>query len=367
MAVITTPPHAHPQSPVTVDAARTTVEAVGRVRPVVRHTVWRDYTELSKIRLNGMVLVTTAVGYVLGSGTPLDWSKLALTLLGTGLAAVGASAFNQVLEVRRDGLMERTRDRPLPAGRIKLYQGILFAFLTTFAGVGLLTEFVGPLVAALGMLNVMIYVMLYTPLKPRTSLNTPVGAICGALPPMMGWAAATNELGLGAWILGAILFLWQIPHFLALAWMYRADYARGGFRMLPVIDPTGRLTCPLIILYCIALLPVGLAMSFSGVTGWYYGVVSLLLGLGMLYLGWQMAQQKTYLRARRLFLASVTYLPLLLGVMLLDRNSLLVQGPQGPVFYPYHAAPATVVPVTNPVTPAAGAPDSRFPSTLAMP
>jgi len=283
-----------------------------------RFTVWGDYLELAKIRLNGMVLVTTAVGYILGAGEHTDWGKFTLTLLGTGLAAIGASAFNQVLEVRRDGLMERTRERPLPAGRIKLYQAILFAFLTTFAGLGILTEFVGVMVAGLGMLNVVIYVMLYTPLKAVTSLNTPVGAVCGALPPMMGWAAATESLGLGAWMLGAILFLWQIPHFLALAWMYRADYARGGFKMLPVIDPTGRLTCPLIVLYCITLLPVGLAISFYGVAGWFYGVSSVVLGLGMLYLGGQMARWKTTRHARRLFLASVTYLPLLLVVMLVD-------------------------------------------------
>ncbi|MEI8197757.1 MAG: heme o synthase, partial [Phycisphaerae bacterium] len=272
------------------------------------------------------VLVTTGVGYALaptplnenGTATGLNWGRLALTLLGTGLAAIGASAFNQILEIRRDGLMERTRHRPLPAGRISPRNALLFAFLASFGGLGILNETVDSLCAALGTLNLLIYVLLYTPLKPRTSLNTLVGALCGALPPMMGWAAAAHRLDYGAWVLGAILFLWQIPHFLALAWLYRADYARGGFRMLPVIDPTGRLTGPMVVLYCLALLPVGLAMSIVGVTGWVYAALSLLLGAGLLYLGLELAKRKTPRDARRLFLASVTYLPVLLILMLLD-------------------------------------------------
>lgn len=297
-----------------------------KVAPAHRGSVLRDFCELAKLRLNAMVLLTTGVGYALaptalhedGTVSGLNWGRFGLTLLGTGLAAMGASAFNQLLEIRRDGLMERTRQRPLPAGRISPGVALVFAFVASFGGLGILNENVDSLCAGLGTLNLLVYVLLYTPLKPRTSLNTLVGAICGALPPMMGWAAAAHRLDSGAWVLGAILFLWQIPHFLGLAWLYRADYARAGFRMLPVIDPTGRITGPMVVLYCLALLPVGLAMSIVGVTGWVYAALSLLLGAGLLYLGMELAKHKTQRDARRLFLASVTYLPLLLILMLLD-------------------------------------------------
>jgi protoheme IX farnesyltransferase len=243
------------------------------------------------------------------------------TILGTGLVAAGASAFNQLLEISRDARMARTRNRPLPSGQMPRGQALAFALVATLAGLEVLTTFVNPLTALLGLLNLIVYLAIYTPLKPRTSLNTLVGGICGAVPPMMGWTAATGELALGAFLLGAILFVWQIPHFLALAWLYRDEYSKAGYRMLPVIDPTGQLTCLLIILYSLTLLPLGLAVMFWGISGYLYGAASLVLGLAFFALGLNLRLRKTAPAARRVFLASVLYLPLLLGTMVADARA----------------------------------------------
>ncbi len=276
------------------------------------------YLELAKIRLTAMVLITTAVGYLLAASRPLAGWGLLWTVLGTGLAAVGASTFNQILEVDRDAKMVRTRNRPLPAGRISRGHAFAFALVTTAAGLGVLNELVNPLTSLLGLANVLVYTLVYTPLKPRTSLNTLVGAICGALPPVMGWTGASNELTLGAGLLAAILFLWQVPHFLAFSWLYRSDYARAGYRMLPVIDPSGRLTCLLIVLYTLALLPMGLSATFCGMAGYLFGALSLVLGVGFFLLALQLRAAKTNENARRLFLASIIYLPLLLLFLVVD-------------------------------------------------
>jgi heme o synthase len=265
-----------------------------------------------------MVLATTAVGHVLGSVGPIQWDKLALAVLGTGLAAGGAAALNQVLEVDRDAKMERTRGRPLPTGRISRLHALVLGILMALAGLGILNELVNSLTAALGLANLVIYLGLYTPLKPRTSLNTLVGAVCGALPPVMGWTAAANELTVGAALLATILFVWQIPHFLSLAWLCRDDFARAGYRMLPVIDPTGRLTCLNIVMYSLALLPLGVAVSLHGMTGYLFGAASLALGFGLFLLALRLLATKTRTNARRVFLASIAYLPLLLILMLAD-------------------------------------------------
>lgn len=280
--------------------------------------VCKHYVELAKIRLTAMVLVTTAVGYVLASSRPIHWIGLLLTLLGTGLAAIGAGTFNQILEVDRDAIMERTRRRPLPSGAISRLHAFVFAVVVTAAGLGILNELVNPLTALLGLANVVIYTLIYTPLKLKTSLSTLVGAVCGAMPPMMGWTGAVDELAPGALVLGAILFVWQVPHFLSLVWLYRTDYANAGYRMLPVIDQTGRLTCLTIVLYCLALLPLGLAAVFCGLAGYLFGAMSLVLGLGLFILALQMHIAKTRRSARRMFLASIAYLPLLLLVMVAD-------------------------------------------------
>ncbi len=281
---------------------------------------FKHYLELSKIRLTAMVLITAAVGFILGSQGPLDYARLGWTILGTGLAAAGASALNQLLEIRRDAMMRRTRGRPLPTGQVSALHATLFAVATSLAGVAILNELVNPLTAFLGLANIVIYAMIYTPLKPRTSLCTLVGAVCGALPPIMGWTAACGEIGLGGLLLGMILFLWQIPHFLALAWMLRDDYAKAGFRMLPLIDPLGHLTCLMIVLYSLALLPMGLAVTFSGVAGYPFGAASLALGLAFFLLTLKLRRMKTARNARRVFLASLVYLPLLMLCLVLDRQ-----------------------------------------------
>jgi protoheme IX farnesyltransferase len=280
----------------------------------------KSYLELSKIRLTGMVLITAAVGFILGSPGPLDFARLSWTILGTGLAACGASALNQLLEIRRDAMMRRTRGRPLPTGQMSTMHAMLFAIVTSLAGVAVLNELVNPLTAVLGLANIVIYALIYTPLKPRTSLCTLVGAVCGALPPIMGWTAASGQIGLGALLLGMILFLWQIPHFLALAWMLRDDYAKAGFRMLPLIDPLGHLTCLMIVLYSLAMLPLGLAVTFTGQAGYLFAAASVGLGLAFFLLTLQLRRMKTARNARRVFLASIIYLPLLMFFLVLDKT-----------------------------------------------
>jgi heme o synthase len=286
--------------------------------------VCRHYLQLAKVRLTALILLTTAVGYVLGSiaqEASASFSGVALALLGTGLAAAGASALNQLMEIGRDAKMRRTCNRPLPAGRIARPHAFLFAMLATAAGLGTLNEWVNPLTSLLGLLDVLIYVLVYTPLKSRTSLCTLIGSICGALPPVMGWAAATGSLSPGAALLGCILFLWQVPHTLSLVWLHREDYAAAGYRMLPVVDPSGRLTCLTIVLYWLALMPLGVAATLLGLAGYLFAVASLLLGLAMFLLALQFRAAKTQRNARRLFWASIAYLPLLFLSLVADRPS----------------------------------------------
>ncbi len=278
------------------------------------------YLELSKSRLSALVALTTVAGYLLASrADSFLWGGFLWTVLGTALASGGANGINQWWEAVPDSLMERTRNRPVPSHRIGLLHALLWSVATSVLGIVILAWLVNPLTAVLGALTVLLYTLVYTPLKRRTSLCTLVGAVCGAIPPMMGWSGATGELGAGAWILAAILFIWQIPHFLALAWLYRVDYERGGFRMLPVIDRSGRLTCTAVVLYCFALLPVAVSLSLVGVTGWFYAVGSLALGGMMLSLGVSLNRKRTDLNARKLFLASLAYLTLLMGLMAADR------------------------------------------------
>ena len=284
-------------------------------------TVFQNYFQLAKIRVTAMVLVTTAVGFVLASGGPINWRRLALTLLGTGLAVVGAATINQLMEIDRDAKMRRTCDRPLPAGAISRTHAFLFAMIATAAGLGILNEFVNPLTALLGLANVLLYTLVYTPLKPRTSLNTLVGSICGALPPVMGCTGATGRISLDAALLGLILFVWQVPHFLSFVWLYREDYAVAGYRMLPVTDPSGRLTCLSILLYSLAMMPLGLVATFRGISGYLFAAVSLAMGLAIFLLAVRLRAVKTKQNARRVFVASIVYLPLLLALMVADRPS----------------------------------------------
>jgi protoheme IX farnesyltransferase len=291
---------------------------LGQAGPAAVPSRLHQYLELIKFRLNALVLVTTAVGFLAASMGSMNWPLLLWTLLGTWLLASGAAALNQVIEVPRDARMKRTRHRPLPSGHMGRLHATLVALAMVFAGYLILGGLVNLLTAGLGLANVIIYVVIYTPLKVRTSLNTLVGAIVGALPPMMGWAAATGELGTGAWLLGAMLFVWQIPHFLALAWMYRDDYISGGYQMLSRYDVTGHLTGLLSVLYSLALLPLGVVFALKGVTGWPFAFASLPLALMLLVLAVDMAGKRTRQSARRLFFGSIIYLPVVLVLLVAD-------------------------------------------------
>ncbi|MFN2384351.1 MAG: heme o synthase [Gemmatimonadota bacterium] len=278
----------------------------------------RDYATLCKPRINALVLVTTAVGYVVAARGQAQWALLAWTLAGTALAAGGASALNQYVERDADGRMRRTAGRPLPAGRMAPARALAFGLTLAVTGVVLLVLKVNATVAFLGLATVVLYVAVYTPLKRRTGLCTLVGAVPGAIPPMMGYAAATGVVDAGAWALFGILFLWQLPHFLAIAWLYRDDYARAGFPMLPVGDPDGAATGRQIALYSLALIPVSLVPTLLGMTGGLYFFGALGLGLLFLAAGLAMALERARPNARRLLLASVAYLPALLALLLAD-------------------------------------------------
>lgn len=278
-----------------------------------------DLWELTKPGITGLVLATTAVGFYLGVNGSLDMSLLLFTLVGTALLAAGANALNHYAERDADALMKRTRDRPLPAGRLEPWAALVFAVTISAAGTAGLWLFVNPLTAVLGVVALLSYIFAYTPLKSRTSLCTIVGAVPGAIPPMMGWTAVRGELDVLAWVLFSIVFLWQLPHFLAIAWLYRGDYERAGLPMLPVVDPEGTRTAHQIILYSLALLTVSLLTTVLELTGALYFFGALTLGIGLLALGVGVAISKTGVRAKRLFLASVIYLPILLVLMIVDK------------------------------------------------
>ncbi len=281
--------------------------------------VLRAYPELTKARLTALVVATTAVGFLMAGGGHHDGATLALTVLGTALAAAGAMAFNQVMEVARDARMERTKNRPIPTGVLTARHGLVFGVVVATVGLAILAAAANTLTALLGLTVVLVYTLVYTPLKSRSPLCTLAGAVCGAIPPMMGWTATGAPLAFGAWLLAGVLFLWQIPHFLALAWLYREDYARGGFRMLPVVDASGRSTGQAAVLYSMALLPVGVLAAVGGMTGWMFAAGSLALTGALVALALALAVRKTDAVARRLFLGTLAYLPLLLALMVADR------------------------------------------------
>jgi protoheme IX farnesyltransferase len=278
-----------------------------------------DYVELTKPRVVVMVLLTTAVGFYLGStGVPAP-IVLLHTLVGTALAAGGTLALNQYLERDLDARMQRTRCRPIPAGRIGARQAAAFGVLALLLGLGHLTFAVGSLAASVTAAIAVTYLLLYTPLKRVTPLNAIVGAVPGALPPVVGWAAARGALAAEPLVLFGIMFLWQIPHSLAIARVYRDDYARAGIRMLPVVDPGGRSTGVHAVSNCLALLPVALLPTLLGLAGPVYFLVALLLGALLLVRAIGLARAPSVLAARRLLNASLVYLPVLLGVMALDK------------------------------------------------
>jgi heme o synthase len=282
----------------------------------------RDYLELTKPRITLLILICTAVGYWFGCGASFHWTVLAHALLGTALLASGTSALNQWYEVDSDAKMRRTRGRPLPAGRIKRRDGLAFGLLLSAAGFADLWFGTDLLAAALGLFTLLSYLLLYTPLKQRSPACTTVGAIPGAMPPLIGYAAAGHGIGVGALALFLILFVWQFPHFDAIAWMYRDDYARGGIRMLPVIEPDGESTARRVVVCSLLLIPISLLPPFLGMTGLVYAATAFAGGLGLLHFGVRLGRDRTLARARMLLLASVCYLPALLGIMVLDRRPL---------------------------------------------
>ena len=281
-----------------------------------------DFYELTKPRMNFLVLVTTAVGFYMAVGTPGDWRLLLHTLIGTALSAASAAVLNQVIEREHDKLMPRTRNRPLPTGRVGMTEAMLYGIALGVIGVVELAVFVNVLTASLGLLTVLSYLFIYTPMKRTTSLNTVVGAVPGAIPPMMGWTAVHNDLRHSpeALALFAILFIWQIPHFLAIATMYKGDYAAGGFMMLPVVDSTLAVTGRQIVLYAAVLIPISLAPTLLGMCGAWYFFIAIVLGLAYLWCGVIAAKRKQRVDARRLFFCSILYLPLLLAAMMLNKR-----------------------------------------------
>ena len=275
-----------------------------------------DYLELTKPRVTLLILMSTCVGFCLGSAGNLSLPLLAFTLLGTALAASGTAALNQFWERDADGKMLRTKDRPLPAGRMLPWKALWFGIALSLLGIVLLawlTNFLAGLLAALTLGS---YLFLYTP------LCTLVGAFPGAIPPLIGWAAARGDISVVACILYLMLFLWQFPHFLAIAWMYREDYARGGIAMWPVIEPDGKTTGRQIVIYSAALIPISLIPSLVGFSGALYLCGALILGLAYLHFSVSVAKVKSTLQARRLLQASVVYLPLVYVLLLVDKIAL---------------------------------------------
>jgi protoheme IX farnesyltransferase len=296
--------------------------ARGTVRPRTGTTpaaVVADYVALAKPRLNFLVVASSAAGYYLGrSGAP-DPLAMTLAVAGTALVAGGAAALNQVAERDTDALMRRTRLRPLPDGRVSAAEAGLFGLTLCAGGLWLLVARANWLAAALALATLIVYLVVYTPMKRVTPLATLVGAIPGALPPLIGWTASHGSVARGGATLFAIVFLWQIPHFMAIAWLYRDDYGRAGFPMLPVIDPEGRRAGRQALVYAGTLLPVSVLPAVTGVSGPIYLAFAVSLGIGLLWLAVRFTSTRSDASARALFLGSITYLPLLWMAMILTK------------------------------------------------
>jgi len=277
------------------------------------------YVALTKPDVTFLVVITTVSGFYLGSSGPLNWLALMHTLCGTLLVAGGTAALNQYVERDMDAVMRRTASRPLPSGQLQPREVLIFGFGTIVLGAGWLAMTVNALASLVALATCILYLCVYTPLKTRTTLATAVGAIPGALPPLIGWAAAHGSLSLGGWVLFAILFFWQFPHFMAIAWMYREDYARAGIRMLPVIDPKGDATFRQIVCTSTILVWVSALPSLLGMTGNSYFFGALVLGMILLQVGLWANRSRTNLRAKWLMHATVAHIPLLLLWMVVDK------------------------------------------------
>lgn len=280
-----------------------------------------DYVTLTKPRLNFLVLLTTAAAYSLGAGPDATLRQLIHTLAGTFLVAGGAAALNQVWERATDRLMRRTRQRPMADMRLTVVEGATFGLLLTAIGVAELAYFINPLAAGVALFTTATYILFYTPLKLRTSLSTIAGALPGALPAVIGWAAATNTLSIEGWVLFGIVFMWQMPHFLAIAWLYRDDYARAGMPLLPVIEPSGRSTGRQAVLYTAALVPISLLPTGVGLASAWYLAGAITLGAILMALSLEFSAKRDLPTARRLFFGSILYLPLLWALLVFDHRA----------------------------------------------
>ena len=276
------------------------------------------FVELTKPRIAFMLVLTSAAGFYLGSPGAFDTALFANAMIGITILAFGVATLNQYIERSTDALMDRTKNRPLPSNRLLPLEALVFGVAQCLVAEIYLYFLVNPLTAALGLIVIIGYVFLYTPLKTRTSASTAIGAIPGALPPLMGWTSAANEISLGALALFLMLFLWQFPHFLAIAWMYRDQYAKAGILMLPVVEPAGRITARQIVLFAIMLVPVSLAPFFLGFAGLAYLVGATGLGLWFLFESVRTARARSNEKAKRLLMVSVLYLPLIFGLLVLD-------------------------------------------------
>jgi heme o synthase len=294
-----------------------------------RPSLLRAHLTLGKVRLNALVMFTTALGFVVGSKLNyypitglyppgLNWLRLFWTCTGTFLAAIGASAFNQALEAPRDARMRRTQRRPLCTGQLSRTYAAALGLIVGASGVMVLTFLTNTLTAALAATNLLLYIAVYTPLKPVSTINTLVGAVVGGVPPVLGWTSAAGGLTAGALVLGTILFAWQIPHFLALCWMYREDYRHGGFKMLPLGDATGKLTSGVALLYAALLMPLGLLLAWLGHGGAAFVGISLVLTAALATVAARFLQKRSAVQARWLFIASIIYLPLWCVALMAD-------------------------------------------------
>jgi protoheme IX farnesyltransferase len=285
-----------------------------------RGRVVADLAELVKARLTLLVLLTTAVGFFLAAESPIDYIALFHVVFGTAAAAAGAAALNQWWERRLDALMHRTRTRPVPAGRMRPLEAFMLGAVLSIFGVVYLAVACNILSAALTAITIVVYIFAYTPLKRTSTANTAVGAIPGAIPPMIGWAAARGTIDAGAWSLFAILILWQLPHFFAIAWMYRDDYSRAGFRMISNDDRTGERSASQSVFFCILLLVIAGLPASLGVVTMLYVPVELALGGLFIAVAMRFLRLRTPASARLLFIGSIVYLPLLLGALVLTKS-----------------------------------------------
>ena len=298
----------------------TIIAEIGEPKIVGMREKLSAYVELTKPRIAFLLVLTSAAGFYLGTTGTFDLALFTNSMVAITLLAFGVATLNQFWERDIDPLMKRTANRPLPAKKVSANEALIFGLVQCVIAELYLLFFVNPLTAFLGLIVIVGYVLVYTPLKTRTSASTAIGALPGALPPLMGWTAAANDITLGAWGLFAMQFLWQFPHFFAIAWMYKEEYAKAGILMLPVVEPDGKLTFRQIVLFAVMLVPVSLAPFFFGISGPVFLVGAVILGIWFLWASFRAARAKTKEKAKALLLVTVIYLPLLFILMVADKR-----------------------------------------------